>query len=189
MSINIPKNEIQEYKRSGVYLFLDLDDHYLYAGRSGNIYQRLGDHFVAHNSSIVADGTIDLFEIKRVFVWFMDSTEDTKKKEEELLTIFRPRMNLAARDQRKREEESSVEKQRDFLENAGRILEVKWPSGVDRKNNFVRAKRKAAHLALILEKTELSQKDTEKFRTQLSLHLEDLNRLVGKILQTMEKPS
>lgn len=187
MSIKIPKNEVQEYKKPGVYLFLDLDDHYLYAGRSGNIHQRLTDHFIAHNSSIVTDGTIDLFEMKKVFVWFVDSIEETKQKEEELIAFFQPRMNLAATDQRKIGEKHPVETQRDMLGKANKILDVEWPSGIDRTNNFVRAKRKAAHLALILEKTELSRKDTEKIRTQLSLHLEDLNKLIGKILQTMEK--
>ncbi len=187
MSITIPKDENQEYKRPGVYLFLDLDNHYVYVGRSKNIHKRLTHHFIAHNSSIVTDGTIDLFEMNKVFVWFVDSKEDTTEKEEELIAIFQPRMNLASQDQRKIGDKPSVEKQRDMLGRADKILEVEWPSGVDRQNTFVRARRKAAHLAVILEKRELTGKDTEKMRTQLSLHLEDLNHLIGEILQTKQK--
>jgi hypothetical protein len=189
MSMNIPEDEKHEYTRPGVYLFLDLDDQYLYVGRSGNIHKRLTQHFIAHNSSIVTDGTIDLFEMKRVFVWFVDSTQATEEKEEKLIAIFQPRLNLASRDQRKIGDSSSVEKQRDMLGKANKVLEVGWPSGLDRQNSFVRAKRKAAHLAVILEKTELAGKNTDKIRTQLALHLEDLNQLIAKIIQTMQKPN
>ncbi|MFQ5981464.1 MAG: GIY-YIG nuclease family protein [Candidatus Heimdallarchaeota archaeon] len=187
MSINIPKNEVEKYKRPGVYLLLDLDDQFLYAGRSGNIRQRLDNHFIAHNSSIITDGTIDLFEISKVFVWFVESREETKQKEEELIAIFQPRMNLATRDQQRIGELPSVEQQKEILGRANKILDIEWPSGIDRKNSFARAKRKAAHLALILEKIELSQKRTQKMRTQLALHLEDLNTLIERILQTMEE--
>jgi hypothetical protein len=59
----------------GVYLMLDLDEHPVYAGQSGNVRKRLRKHLIYQNSDVVADGRLDLYEVRSVLIWYR--TEDS----------------------------------------------------------------------------------------------------------------
>src|SRR4051812_27633459 len=56
----------------GVYLLLDLDGRPLYAGKSSKVRKRLEQHFIRQDSSVTADGLLDVYEVGLVKVWYAD---------------------------------------------------------------------------------------------------------------------
>jgi hypothetical protein len=55
---------------SGVYLMLDLDDQPVYAGHAKRVRARLGQHFERQSSNVVADGLLDIYEVRTVVIWY-----------------------------------------------------------------------------------------------------------------------
>lgn len=56
----------------GVYLLIDLDDRPLYFGKSTTLRSRLEQHFIRQDSSATADGLLDIYDVLRVVVWYVD---------------------------------------------------------------------------------------------------------------------
>jgi excinuclease UvrABC nuclease subunit len=80
--------------RPGVYLIVDLDERPLYVGKSNRVRNRLLEHFVGQNSSVTADGILDLYDVLRVYVWYCDKS-DLGACETAASLAFKPRWNRA----------------------------------------------------------------------------------------------
>ena len=82
-------NKVKSVQR-GTYLFVDLDNRFLYVGKSDSekrtLHKRLQEHFERLNSSVVADGTIDPFEVSKVYVWQADEEENLDNREKQLIS-------------------------------------------------------------------------------------------------------
>jgi hypothetical protein len=57
-------------KAPGVYLMLDLDEKPVYAGQAENLAKRLKEHLVSQKSDVVTDGLLDVYEVRRVAIWY-----------------------------------------------------------------------------------------------------------------------
>jgi hypothetical protein len=76
----------------GVYLLVDLDERPLYVGQSRKLRDRLVQHFILQNSSVTANGLLDLYDILRVYVWYC-APEDIKAFEAAIYIKVAPRWN------------------------------------------------------------------------------------------------
>jgi hypothetical protein len=91
----------------GVYLMQDMDGNSLYAGKGKRVRRRLERHFYRQDSSVTADGLLDIYEVSKIFVWYAEQQfalpfklpdDQGRRGTLELLEVaiykrFKPRLN------------------------------------------------------------------------------------------------
>ncbi len=78
---------------AGVYCMFDLDGKPAYAGQTCNLRNRLRQHFIRQDSSVVSYGRLDIWDIAYVDWW---ETTDTDRAERKVLSTHTPYLNFDA---------------------------------------------------------------------------------------------
>lgn len=144
---------------SGIYCMFDLDGNPAYVGRSTDLRDRLRQHVVRQDSSVVSYGRMDLWDLSRTDLWLFG---DTETAEELLIDHYNPYLNF---------DESISDRQLDIeLHPEKPDISIGLISSEERKYRsqpYHRAKRKFEHLSRMIDKIKLAGHSEDTKRTLL----------------------
>jgi hypothetical protein len=173
-------------KAPGVYLMLDLDERPVYAGQADNLARRLREHFISQKSDVVTDGLLDIYEVRRVAIWYRiekfdlplgtddDGDKDSVAKrsplgvmESSLIRHHRPRWNRTRPDYAGEFHPLTIENTDDMIEL------VPTDELKARREALRRIETKLIHLLRAVRKATISG-SSKRVRLAMILHTCDL---------------
>ncbi len=141
----------------GVYCMFDLDGNPAYAGQSGDLRNRLRQHFIRQDSSVVSYGRLDIWDIASVEWW---GTTNTDIAENALLSHYRPYLNF------NREISSPMQQTPLSIENPdGELQLLTEEELVFRSDPYQRSKQKLEHLLRMIDKIKIAGHSEETKKT------------------------
>ncbi len=160
----------------GIYIFYGFDDTPLYVGKSGNLKNRLGQHFIRFDSSIIADRTLDPYEVAYIRYWVFKDSNEISKIEHAVIFKYQPKFNLSTSDLKRKSLQPNINIPR---EEESTLIDLDLPES-KRGEPLLRIKNKSHLINEMARKFELSGV-TKKAKLSLIKHCEELLSIAEKI--------
>ncbi|MFX0095836.1 MAG: GIY-YIG nuclease family protein [Candidatus Hodarchaeota archaeon] len=160
----------------GIYIFYDFDNRVLYLGRSGRLKDRLKEHFIRLNSSIVAEKNLDPREVAKIRYWIFNDNKQVQDLEKAFIAKYQPKLNLSDSDIEAKNQTFDIELPD---ESESIVIELDLPEFA-RDNPLTILKNKAHLIREMVLRFELAGV-TPKGRRVLTEHCKDLLEIAQKI--------
>lgn len=141
----------------GVYCFYDLDERRAYVGRTSDLRDRLRQHLVRQDSSVVSYGRLDVWDLSRIEWW---ETEDDERAEQYLLNHWSPYLNFTT-------DAEPLNTQPDIDPDGpdGQVRLISKEEQEFRSQPYNRTKQKLEHLSRMADKIKLAGHSDKTKRT------------------------